>query len=350
MTASLVDGVKRRVRRQLRRVLILGFARRLGVSSVSTCTIECSTHVSATRFRTVKVTATLLTLLGALALSAVLTPLVRALAAAGGFLASRTATGGIASPFRSLADAPSRSRFRSPRFSTPLAPLTPLLVGHRADVRPRRTRRRPPLRGHDQAGRADHHRRGRRVYLMPPAHITGIAPVDGLLSLVWIVGITNAFNLLDNIDGLSAGIAAIAGIFLLAALSPSGGDAAVPGRRGIRGRGAGIPHLQRAAGVDLHGRQRQPVPRRRSSAVRRCSRRPSSRPASSRWRRSRSFILLDPDLRHGVRERDAPAGRPQPAARRARSPVAPAGGARHRRAARGARRSTCWPRSAASSP
>ncbi len=61
------------------------------------------------------------------------------------------------------------------------------------------------------------------VFLMPPAHITGIAPVDGLLSLVWIVGITNAFNLLDNIDGLSAGIAAIAGMFFLSALASGGG-------------------------------------------------------------------------------------------------------------------------------
>jgi len=35
-----------------------------------------------------------------------------------------------------------------------------------------------------------------------------------ILSIIWIVGITNAFNLLDNMDGLSAGIASIAGIFL----------------------------------------------------------------------------------------------------------------------------------------
>ena len=34
------------------------------------------------------------------------------------------------------------------------------------------------------------------------------------ISVVWIVGITNAFNLLDNMDGLSAGIAFIAGVFL----------------------------------------------------------------------------------------------------------------------------------------
>jgi UDP-GlcNAc:undecaprenyl-phosphate GlcNAc-1-phosphate transferase len=35
-----------------------------------------------------------------------------------------------------------------------------------------------------------------------------------VVSIFWIVGITNAFNLLDNMDGLSAGIACIAGFFL----------------------------------------------------------------------------------------------------------------------------------------
>ena len=34
------------------------------------------------------------------------------------------------------------------------------------------------------------------------------------ISIVWIIGITNAFNLLDNMDGLSAGVAAIATVFL----------------------------------------------------------------------------------------------------------------------------------------
>lgn len=33
---------------------------------------------------------------------------------------------------------------------------------------------------------------------------------DALISVVWILGITNAFNLLDNIDGLAAGTAAVA--------------------------------------------------------------------------------------------------------------------------------------------
>lgn len=35
-----------------------------------------------------------------------------------------------------------------------------------------------------------------------------------VISIFWIVGITNAFNLLDNMDGLSTGIALITGIFL----------------------------------------------------------------------------------------------------------------------------------------
>ena len=36
------------------------------------------------------------------------------------------------------------------------------------------------------------------------------ASADGVISVVWILGMTNAFNLLDNIDGLAAGTAAVA--------------------------------------------------------------------------------------------------------------------------------------------
>ena len=39
---------------------------------------------------------------------------------------------------------------------------------------------------------------------------------DTLLTLFWIVGITNAFNFLDNMDGLCAGVAMVAGASLLA--------------------------------------------------------------------------------------------------------------------------------------
>ena len=40
--------------------------------------------------------------------------------------------------------------------------------------------------------------------------------LDTLLTMLWIVGLTNALNLLDNMDGLCAGIGLIAGVSLLA--------------------------------------------------------------------------------------------------------------------------------------
>jgi UDP-GlcNAc:undecaprenyl-phosphate GlcNAc-1-phosphate transferase len=49
---------------------------------------------------------------------------------------------------------------------------------------------------------------------------------DLMLTLFWIVGITNAFNLLDNMDGLCAGTALVAGGFTLVGMA--GFDAATP--------------------------------------------------------------------------------------------------------------------------
>jgi UDP-GlcNAc:undecaprenyl-phosphate GlcNAc-1-phosphate transferase len=45
--------------------------------------------------------------------------------------------------------------------------------------------------------------------------LTGLALVDILLTLLWVVGVTNAFNLLDNMDGLAAGVGLIAAAFRL---------------------------------------------------------------------------------------------------------------------------------------
>jgi UDP-GlcNAc:undecaprenyl-phosphate GlcNAc-1-phosphate transferase len=42
--------------------------------------------------------------------------------------------------------------------------------------------------------------------------------LTGFLSVVWIVGLINSFNMLDNMDGLSAGVAAIAASVLAAVL------------------------------------------------------------------------------------------------------------------------------------
>ena len=52
--------------------------------------------------------------------------------------------------------------------------------------------------------------------------LTGYAALDVVITLVWIVGITNALNLLDNMDGLAAGIAAISAGFRVAFLLADG--------------------------------------------------------------------------------------------------------------------------------
>ncbi|MCU1486253.1 MAG: Undecaprenyl-phosphate N-acetylglucosaminyl 1-phosphate transferase, partial [Actinomycetia bacterium] len=42
------------------------------------------------------------------------------------------------------------------------------------------------------------------------------------VTVLWIVGVTNAFNLLDNMDGLSAGVAAIAALFVFVMAADNG--------------------------------------------------------------------------------------------------------------------------------
>jgi len=56
------------------------------------------------------------------------------------------------------------------------------------------------------------------VLLLEPPRWTHLLAIDTVLSILWVVGITNALNLLDNMDGLCAGIAAIAALFFAAGL------------------------------------------------------------------------------------------------------------------------------------
>ena len=61
---------------------------------------------------------------------------------------------------------------------------------------------------------------GAGILLIAGVSITlfSLPVLNALATILWVVGITNAMNLLDNMDGLSAGIAAIAaGFFLLLA-------------------------------------------------------------------------------------------------------------------------------------
>jgi len=53
------------------------------------------------------------------------------------------------------------------------------------------------------------------------ANLSGIPVVDAMITVIWIVGVVNAFNLLDHHDGLSVGVGIIAAawFFLIAALN-----------------------------------------------------------------------------------------------------------------------------------
>jgi len=52
--------------------------------------------------------------------------------------------------------------------------------------------------------------------------VTGESVLDAALTVLWVVGITNAFNLLDNMDGLSAGQAAICALTIFSVAAANG--------------------------------------------------------------------------------------------------------------------------------
>lgn len=52
--------------------------------------------------------------------------------------------------------------------------------------------------------------------------MTGVTAIDYALTLVWVAGVVNCQNLLDNIDGLAGGAAAIAGCFFFIAAAITG--------------------------------------------------------------------------------------------------------------------------------
>ncbi|MCZ7543456.1 MAG: undecaprenyl/decaprenyl-phosphate alpha-N-acetylglucosaminyl 1-phosphate transferase [Anaerolineae bacterium] len=60
------------------------------------------------------------------------------------------------------------------------------------------------------------------VLILAGVHVSlfGVPVLDWALTLFWLVGITNAINFLDNMDGLAAGVSAIAAgfIFVIAAI------------------------------------------------------------------------------------------------------------------------------------
>jgi UDP-GlcNAc:undecaprenyl-phosphate GlcNAc-1-phosphate transferase len=45
--------------------------------------------------------------------------------------------------------------------------------------------------------------------------LTGLGPLNLAMTVVWVVAVTNAFNLLDNMDGLSSSVATVAALWFL---------------------------------------------------------------------------------------------------------------------------------------
>jgi len=71
-------------------------------------------------------------------------------------------------------------------------------------------------------GIADPNAGGVRVLTALDRFMSGGKTISIIISIIWLVGVTNAFNFLDNTDGLSAGVAAICAAALLGASASIG--------------------------------------------------------------------------------------------------------------------------------
>ena len=84
-----------------------------------------------------------------------------------------------------------------------------------------------------------------------------------VLTIVWLVGITNAFNLLDNMDGLAAGVAFVASLVFLLNAWLLGELFIVLLLAAFMGGLLGFLVYNAPARPRVPGRQRQPVHRLR---------------------------------------------------------------------------------------
>ncbi len=84
-------------------------------------------------------------------------------------------------------------------------------------------------------------------------HLLNIGWLDAAITLIWIVGITNALNLMDNMDGLAAGVALVAALFFLA-LAALQGQGLVSGlAAALAGAAAGFLFYNFAPAVSFMG-------------------------------------------------------------------------------------------------
>ena len=187
------------------------------------------------------VTGVLIVFAAALALAAMFVPLVRRLAKGGGLFEQPVEDRWHRQPVPKLGGAGMAIAFllvalpvaRTGELTLLLAaPLAMFVLGLVDDLRPAR----PSVKFAAQIATAMAF-----LSLAPNVSITGQPVLDAAIAVIWFVGITNAFNLLDNIDGLAAGVATIAGAFLRRVAprerSAVPGGARPPGRCHHRRRG-----------------------------------------------------------------------------------------------------------------
>ena len=87
---------------------------------------------------------------------------------------------------------------------------------------------------------------GVRLHLLP-GEAGRIA--DGVLTLVWIVGLTNAYNFIDGIDGLAASLGALIACLIGVSAAAGGQAAMVPATAALAGALLGfLPHNLRTRG------------------------------------------------------------------------------------------------------
>ena len=83
------------------------------------------------------------------------------------------------------------------------------------------------------------------------AGLFGNEVLDLALTVLWVVAVTNALNLLDNMDGLTAGVSAVAALSFAWIAAAQGEYLVASFALAVAGASAGVPVPQSSAGDDL---------------------------------------------------------------------------------------------------
>ena len=100
------------------------------------------------------------------------------------------------------------------------------------------------------------------AYLLSTLSHAALPATTVLIAILWFAGIVHAFNLLDNMDGLAGGVAAIVAASTAFVLLESGYPSAVAPLAALGGALCGFLAWNSAPAQNLHGGRRKPLHRR----------------------------------------------------------------------------------------